>query len=374
MKILFLNTYKDWGGDEKWTINIGSGLQKKGHQVVISSLPGSETERQAVVHGLEIFPFKIGPDIAFWKIPNFKGYVQKNNINVVVCVQNNDVKVGGLAAKLAGVPVVLARQALDTIKRRPYHKLAFTKFVDGIITNTDALKNLYLSYGWFRDDFIHTIHDGMEIKEHVEDIDLRSMFDLPEDAIVLVGAGRIVYQKGFDLLIDVAKMAKDNGLNWRFLIVGTGQLEEALKKKAKTMQVDDYIKFIGFRDDVLPIMKAADLFVLSSRAESMTNVLREAMSVETACVATDVYGISELIEHEKSGYIVEPNRAMALYDGIEYVLSRPELKAKIEKNAKKRIKSAFSMEKMINETEDLFIRLLKKKGIDMQKPAYGHAH
>ncbi len=367
MKILFLNTYKDWGGDEKWTINIGYGLKQKGHHVVISSLPGSETERRALLHGLEIFPFRIGPDIAFWKIPNFRGYVQRNGINVVVCVQNNDVKVGGLAAKLAGVPLVLARQALDSIKRRPYHKLAFTKFVDGIITNSDALKNLYLSYGWFRDDFIHTIHDGMEINEDVEDIDLRSMFGLPEDAIVLVGTGRIVYQKGFDLLIDVAKMAKKNHLKWRFLIVGTGQLEEQLKKKAKDMKVDDYIKFIGFREDVLPIMKAADLFVLSSRSESMTNVLREAMSVETACVATDVHGISELIEHGKSGYIVEPNRAMAIYDGIEYILSRPELKAKIENESKKRIRSAFSMEKMINETENLFIRLLKKKGIDVQE-------
>ena len=361
MKILFLNTYKDWGGDEKWTINVGYGLQQKGHHVVISSLPGSETERHALERGLEIFPFRIGPDIAFWKIPNFKSYVQKNDINVVICVQNNDVKVGGLAAKLAGVRLVLARQALDTIKRRPYHKLAFTRFVDGIITNTDALKNLYMSYGWFRKDFIHTIHDGMEIREDVPDIDLKAMFGLSPDSVVLVGAGRIVYQTGFDLLIEVAKMARDNGLNWRFLIVGTGQLEDSLKKKAKSLDVDDYIRFIGFREDVLPIMKAADLFVLSSRSESMTNVLREAMSVETACVATDVYGISELIEHEKSGYIVEPGRALAIYEGIEYVLSNPRLKAEMEKNAKKRIRNAFSMEKMIDETEELLIRLLRKR-------------
>jgi glycosyltransferase involved in cell wall biosynthesis len=364
MRILFLNTYKDWGGDEKWTVNIGDGLRKKGHHVVISSLPGSETEKRALEKGLEIFPFRIGPDIAFWKVPNFKGYVQKNKIDVVVCVQNNDVKVGGLAAKLAGVKVVLARQTLDTIKRRPYHKLAFTKFVHGIITNSYALKDLYMNYGWFKEDFFHPIHDGMEISENVEDIDLRSMFDLPEDSTVLVGAGRIVHQKGFDLLIDVARMASDNELNWRFLVVGTGQIEDQLKKKATELKVDDYIKFIGFREDVLPIMKAADLFVLSSRSDSMTNVLRGAMSVETACVATDVYGISELIEHEKSGYIVEPERPRAIYDGIKYVLSNPDIKAKIEKNSLKRIKSAFSMQKMIDETEALFVKLLKKKGVD----------
>lgn len=362
MRILFLNTYKDWGGDEKWTINIGHGLKEKGHHVVISSQPGLETEKRALERGLEIFPFKVGPDIAFWKIPKFFKYVKKNKIEVVVCVQNRDVKIGALAAQLAGIKLILGRHALDAMKKRPYHKLVYTKYVDGIITNTHALKNLYMSYGWFKDDFIHPIHDGMEIHSNVDDIELRSMFDFPKDSIVLVGAGRVVHQKGFDLLIEVAKMAKNQDLKWRFLIVGSGQLEDKLKQLAKDKEVNEYIKFIGFRKDVLPIMKAADLFVLSSRSESMTNVLREAMSMETACVATDVYGISELIENEKSGYIVEPESVQAIYDGIEHVLSHPELKAKIEQNSLKRIKSAFTMDRMIDEVEQLFIQQLEKKG------------
>ncbi len=362
MRILFVNTYKDWGGDEKWTINIGKGLKAKGHFVVIGSRPGHETENRALEAGLEIFPLDIGPDIAFWKIPEIKSYIKKQKFDVVVCVQNRDIKIAALAAKLAGTKLVLGRQALDAMKQRPYHKLAFTKFVDGIITNTQALKNLYMSYGWFKDNFIHPVHDGMEIHENVADIDLRAMFDLPQDSAVLVGAGRIVHQKGYDLLIEVAKMAKERELNWRFIIVGEGQLEDELKQKASDLGVQEFIKFIGFRKDVMPIMKAADLFVLSSRSESMTNVLREAMSVETACVATDVYGISELIEEGISGHIVPPESAEKIFDGIKYVLDNPELKAQIEKNSLKRIKAAFTMQRMIDEIEALLIRLLQEKG------------
>jgi glycosyltransferase involved in cell wall biosynthesis len=188
------------------------------------------------------------------------------------------------------------------------------------------------------------------------------MFDLPKDSDVLVGAGRIVHQKGFDLLIKVAKLAKDHDLNWRFIVIGKGQLEEELKQMSTSLHVDDYIKFVGFRKDVFPIMKAADLFVLSSRSESMTHVLREAMSVETACVATDVHGISELIEHQKSGIIVKPESEQELFDGIKYVLDRPELKRKIEENSIKRIKEAFTMNRMVDEIESLFIKLLNKKG------------
>ncbi len=363
MRILFLNTYEDWGGDEKWTINIGTGLKAKGHHVVISSPPGLETEKRALENGLDIFPFKAGPDIAFWKIPKFRKYLRENKIDVAICIQNRDVKIGALAAKIEGIKLVLGRHALDGLKKdRPYHKFAYTRYLDGMITNSHALANHYMSYGWFTDDFFHPIHDGLEIQENVEDVNLKSMFDLPEDSIVMVGAGRIVHQKGFDLLVKAAKLAKDKNLNWRFIVIGKGQLEEELKQMSKNLDVVDYIKFVGFRNDVFPIMKAADLFVLSSRSESMTHVLREAMSVETACVATDVQGISELIEHGKSGYIVKPESEQELFDGIKHVLDNPELKQKIEENSIKRIKDAFTMQRMVDEIEALIIQLLAKKG------------
>lgn len=362
MRILFLNTYKDWGGDEKWTINIASGLKKKGHHVVVSSNPGLETENRAIAAGLTIYPFKAGPDIAFWKIPKFRKYLRKEKIDVLICVQNRDVKIGALAAKLEGVKLILGRHALDALKKdRMYHKFAFTRYLDGMITNSYALANQYKSYGWFKDGFLHPIHDGLEIPENVESIDLRKAFDLPKDSTVMVGAGRIVYQKGFDYLVRVAKMAKDQNMNWRFIIIGKGQLENELKQMSKDLGVEDYIKFVGFRKDVFPIMKAADIFVLSSRSESMTHVLREAMSMKTACVATDVHGISELIEHGKSGYIVTPESPKELFNGIKHLIDNTALKSQIEENSLKRIKEAFTMQRMVDEIEALFANLLEKK-------------
>lgn len=363
MRILFMNTLSVWGGCERWIVQVGRLLQSRGHEVVISSLPGSVTEQRAVENGLEIYPFSLHIDIAFWKIPKLVRYFKKKKFDVVVCVQKKDVKIGALAAKIAGVPLVMARSGLDVIKKKLYHKLAFTKYIDGITTNTFALKDIYMSYGYFKDDFIHPIHDGFEFIGDVEDIDIKSMFNLPQDSTVMVAVGRVCRQKGFDILIESVKIAKEKGKNWRFLVVGTGPLEDKLKQMAKELQVDDYLQFIGFRKDVLPIMKAADLFVLSSRSESMTNVLREAMSVKTACVTTDVLGIrGELMEHGKNGYIIEPENAQAIYDGIDYVLSHPEQKAEMAQNGYDRVNSSFSIEGMIDQIEQMFITQLEKKG------------
>lgn len=362
MRILFLNTLPVWGGCERWIVQVGRLLKQRGHHAIISSRPGSITEQRAIENGLDIFPFDLHADVAFWQIPRMVHFLKKERIDVFVGVQTRDVKIGALAARIAGVPLVFARNGLDTIKKKFYHKLAYTKYIDGITTNTFALKDIYMKYGFFKDDFIHPIHDGFEFIGDVEDIDIKSMFNLPQDSIVISAVGRIAHQKGFDVLIEVAKKAKGKGKNWRFLVVGTGPLEEKLKDLAAKLGVEDYIQFIGFRKDVLPIMKASDLFALSSRSESMTNVLREAMSVKTACVATDVLGIrGELMDHKVHGYIVEPENMEALYDGIEYVLTHPELKSELEKNGYKRVKESFSIEGMIDQIENLFESQLEKK-------------
>lgn len=363
MKIFFLNTLPIWGGCERWIVQVGRLMKSRGHEIVISSRPKSITEQRAIENDLDIYPFDLHSDIAFWKLPKLVKFLKKEKIDVFVGVQTRDVKIGCLAARIAGVPLVMARSGLDVVKKKFYHKLAYTKYIDGITTNTFALKDIYMNYGHFKDDFIHPIHDGFEFVGDVKDIDLRAMFDLPASSKIMVAVGRVAHQKGFDVLIRVAEMAKEKGDDWRFIVVGTGPLEAELKQLTIKKQVEDYIKFIGFRKDVLPIMKAADLFVLSSRSESMTNVLREAMSVKTACVTTDVLGIrGELMEHKKNGYIVEPENAQSLYDGIEYVLSHPELKADLARNGLERVKTAFSIDGMIDQIEQLFIEQLKKKG------------
>jgi len=361
MRILLLNTYPIWGGDEKWTINVGKGLLQRGHYVVISCCPGSETEKKAIEQGLEVIPFNIGPDIAFWKIHPFQKMLRLHGIEAVLCVQNRDVKIGALAARLAGIPAIFARQGLATIKHKFFHKISYTKYIDGIITNTNSIKEYYQSYSWLSNDKIHVIYDGLELPENLEKIDLHKEFDLKPNAKVIIGTGRLAEQKRFDLLIEVAAMAKVNEQNWTIIIAGTGRLEKELKRLAHEAGVDDIIKFIGFRNDVLNLMYSSDLFVLSSDSEGMSNALKEAMAVGKPCVATDVFGVSELFEDGSSGLMVNKGDSKGIYDNIVLVFSDVTLKESLQKNAASLIKKSFTMDKMITEIEQLFESQLAAK-------------
>jgi glycosyltransferase involved in cell wall biosynthesis len=364
LKIFFLNTFPEWGGGESWLVQVGKCLQDRGHEVVVASLPGSETETNAKAAGMEIYPFNLQMDIAYWKTPKLIRFLKQRQFDIAVFAQNRDVKVGAFAAKVAKVPVVLVRNGLDVIQKKLFHKIAFTNFVDGIITNAQALKDTYMSYGWFNDDFIHVIYDGLKLPGNVEKIDLREELALPSDSKLILSAGRLVSQKGFDYLIEVAALAKKHTRNWRFVVVGNGKLGNELQNHVRALEVDDYIKFIGFRDNILPYLNAGDLFVLSSRSEGLSSVLQEAMSLGKASVATAVSGVPELFQDGRAGLMVEKHNPQAIYDGIDRVLNNPLLKSKYEAEALARIKEDFLEEEMIDRLEALFNKYLDKRKLN----------
>ena len=195
--------------------------------------------------------------------------------------------------------------------------------------------------------------------DNVMKIDLHKEFNLKPDSKVILSAGRLAEQKRFDLIIEVAAMAKSQNHNWSFIIAGIGRLEKELNKMAIDRGVDDIIKFIGFRDDVLTLMKSANLFVLPSDSEGMSNALREAMGVGLPCIATDVFGVEELFQDGKSGLMVEKGDSKAIFNAIINIFSNEELRISLLENGTKLIKESFTMERMIDEVEKLFEDQLK---------------
>lgn len=360
MRVLIINTFPVWGGDEKWTVNIAKGLMDRGHYVLVACPGNSQTEQKAKGVGLPTHALHIGLDIAFWKIPSLIKLLKAQKIDIVVGVQNRDMKIGGLSARLARIPAIFGRQGLDTIKNKFDHKIVFTKFLDGIITNTRSIKQLYESYKWFPEKFIHVVYDGMTLPDQLTELDLHQEFNLIPESKVIIGTGRLARQKRFDLLIKMASMAKAEQLNWSIIIAGTGELENDLKAMIIKYNVEDMVKLIGFREDVLALMNSSDLFVLSSDSEGMSNALREAMAVGKACVATDVFGVEELFENGKSGIKVPKGDAQAIYIAVKSIFFNPELKRRIENSAKQIIQSKFTMNGMIDQIEHIFEDQLAK--------------
>jgi glycosyltransferase involved in cell wall biosynthesis len=358
MNILFLNSLgkSKWGGGEKWMVNAGKGLASRGHKVTIACIPGSVIEKKSKDAGLKTWSFTISVDIAFWKIPSLKLFLLNNKIDVLICCQNKDVKIGARAARQVGVKAIFARQGVQNLTNRKKYIKPFTQYIDGIITNTKSIKATYESFGWFPENFIHVIYNGVDLDMVVEEMDMREKYQLPENSRIIFSAGRLDHQKGFDLLIEVAKKAKNQGLNWQFIIAGEGKLKKSLKDQATRLGVAESVHFTGFTHHVAAMLAASDVFVMPSRYEGMPNALLEAMAAGKANVATSVNGAPELVEDGVTGFLVETENVNQLFDRLFEVLNNDDLRVSMGIRSRERVEQYFTYENMTDNLLSLINR------------------
>ncbi len=357
MNILFLNSLgkEKWGGGEKWMVKAGEGLKNRNHQVYIACRPNSVIEEKAKDRQLKVLHFSIVADIAFWQMPKLKKLLNTYKIDVLVCCQNKDVKIGARAARQHGVKAIFARQGIQNLSNRKKYIKPFTKYIDGIITNTLSIKKIYETFGWFPANFIHVIYNGVDISKPEKVLNLHEWLHLPDGSKTIFSAGRLDHQKGFDLLIEVATIAKAKNLNWQFIIAGEGKLKNELNTLANKKGVAEMIHFIGFSNEITSLLSAAEVFVLPSRYEGMPNALLEAMSMGKASVATSVNGAPELIEDGISGFLVESENTDQIYQRLYTLLTDENLRKSMELNAVLRVNQHFTFDKMTDNLEQLFI-------------------
>ena len=140
---------------------------------------------------------------------------------------------------------------------------------------------------------------------------------------VIVWVGRMVPVKGLDILLKSCALLRDRGVEYHLYLVGEGPLRGELTAQAKAHDLVTHITFVGPRvhDELPNWYRAADLTVLPSRSEGLPNVLRESLACGTPFVASNVGGISEIVDPDR-GLLVPAEDPSNLADAIAQALAR----------------------------------------------------
>ncbi len=356
LTIVFSNAAKSWGGGEKWMLSAAMNLAARGHRIFFGIRTGSPLAQRAESANFETLDFNIRGTFAPAKTIRITRMLRKISPHIMVLNFNKDVRVAGLAARIARVPVNIARHGAPIICNRLRHRLTL-KLVDGIITNTNSIRDLYATYGWIPQDFVRVIYNGVSVPRSVQPMNLRAMYNTG-DNFIFAAAGRLCHEKGFDILIESAAILKREGLPIRFLVAGEGSLLDELRARATELDVTEQVRFIGFVDTPLPFIKGANAFVLPSRMEGMPNVVLEAMALGVVPIAAAVNGVPELISHGENGFIVAPQNAKTLADGIRYVFEHRDMLEQIGENGKSTVEAKFTFEHMTDDLEAFFSQRL----------------
>ncbi len=169
----------------------------------------------------------------------------------------------------------------------------------------------------------------------------------------LLYVGRLAAAKGLPILLKSLKVLASKHAAVHLTVVGDGPDRELLERQAADLEIAAHVDFVGSKSpaEVRRYLRAADVFVMSSFAEGVPVVLMEAMMAQRPVVATQIAGISELVEDGVSGFLVPPSDVERLSDRIHQLLSDEDLRQRFGQQGQRRVSEAFNVH---NEAKKLY--------------------
>ncbi len=172
--------------------------------------------------------------------------------------------------------------------------------------------------------------------------------------------GRIERQKGVTDLLDAAeRVIAERPDDWHLVIVGDGPQREALRQRsAESPLLSPRVHWMGRRDDVPSLLKAADVLVLPSLWEGMPNVVLEAMAARRAVVGTRIEGTEDLVIPGETGWLVPPQSPDALAAALQEAAADPDRTRRFGEAGRRRVEESFSQQAVIAAYERLWAGVL----------------
>lgn len=207
-----------------------------------------------------------------------------------------------------------------------------------------------------------TIHNGIDcdaFRPRPENrTAARAKFDLPPEAFVIGGIGRLTYQKNFALFLETAAKVLAVHPEAFFVIAGSGEDEAALREQARALGIDARVRFLGFVRDMGELYPALDLLLLTSRYEGLPITILEAMAAGLPIVASRLDGIAEVLADGIDAALVEPQSAEVFSARVLELLEQPERAAAHARATREKAVAAYSAQRVARDVEAIYERYL----------------
>ena len=382
MKILFIITKSEIGGAQRFLYELVTHLSPEKYEIMVAAGGHGELFEKLYKKDVKTVTIRnfsnimgIKNFLALWEIFQI---IKKSNPDVLYLLSSEAGFTGSLAGSFYRLifwcqnPKIIYRiggwafkepENIITKKIYLWAEKISTPFKDIIITNSEFDRYLAIKNKVAGPEKIIMIYNGVnlnEIKFFPKEIARNYLiskirnYKLEIRNSIQVGTIANLYKnKGIEYLISaIARISDHNKFN--FIIIGEGPERQYLEKIVKKHELENIVFLTGAIPDAYQYLKAFDLFVLPSIKEGQPWVILEAMAADVPIVATNIAGIPEMIENEKSGLLVEPADPDALAVAIEKILTHPSLAHECAEKALAVVKEKFRMSDMIRKNEELF--------------------
>ena len=313
----------------------------------------------------DVFELPMAHKFDYKAVSTLANYITANNIDAVHTHGYKSDVLGVLAAKKAGVPVIVTPHGFENakdIKLRLFIWLGCQamKFADHVVPLSPQLVKDCKQYAIKEPQLVY-IQNGVDLSE-VEKFKNKSL-GLTKAKKRIGFIGQMISRKNIIDLLDVFNELHNKMDNVELVLLGDGDSRVSLEQHTQTLESKDDIHFLGYRDDRLDYLKSFDLFVMTSTLEGIPRCLMEACAMETPVAAYDIAGIDQLITHESTGLLAPLGDKAALLLAWEKILQNDDYARQLGKNACDYVNEHYSAKRMADEYTTLFNELLDNKDV-----------
>lgn len=353
--------------------------------ILIDSLESGGAERQALYTLQELGRHGIDVELIFYHRPSHQSYdlsaydprrlvfirkdgnpagllhrlakhLRGNSTHVLYALKETPCLYGAVAAKLAGVPHMLAGHR--TVVRPPYWARLGLRLVKRLcsawVVNTRAVGQALSEMLDIQDGKIEVVHNGIDaaaFRSRLSREEARSKLGISASAQVVSIIAELRPEKKHEMFLQVARQVLEQMPEVVFLVAGAARHDDqvtlpALRDRARALGIERSIRFLGRRADVADILAATDVSVLTSRLEGLSNTILESMTCSVPVVTTNYPGVEEVLTDGQEGFITPQGDEAAMAGRISQLLCDEPLRRRMGSAGYETVRSKFSIEAM----------------------------
>jgi len=360
MKILHTEASPGWGGQEIRVLDEAQGCIERGHKVWIAGQPHSQIVPASRKRGIETFELPFGR-VNFTTVRAMIGLLNQLDPDIVVTHSRNDTWIATLGILFGRAKAKLIRMRHVSIPVKPglRNRWLYGRRSARVVTTGEMIRSHLIDVLKLDPAHVVSIPTGTDLSRYFpgDKAQARAKLGLPADKNLIGMVATLRSWKGHRFMVDALLDRKLDGAAAVF--VGDGPQEPFLLQQVEERGLKERVIFAGRREDVQDWLRAFDVFVLPSTGnEGIPQALMQAMATGLPAVTTPVGAIPELVVHNESGWIVQPENPASLAEGIAAVLNDPMLAKRLGDAGRAIVEKKHTKAAMLDAMEEVFRKAL----------------
>ncbi len=363
LRVLHVDSERPWRGGERQVLELMRRQRRRGDEPHLAAPADSAIFNKAREERFAVHPV---PMRGTWDLASavaIAGLHRSLRPDLVHWHAARAHALGAIASLLAPGPArILSRRVDFPVRRSPGSRLLWALPVEAIAAISEGVREALIQSG-VAPERIRVVPSGIDLSPFDEPADrvaLRQRFGVAPEEVLAIQAAALAPHKSQSDLLKATALACHEAPRLRVWIAGEGPLRRSLEEEHRSLGLGTAVRFLGFRDDVNDLLRAADLFVVSSYLEGMGTATLDAMAAGLPVVATRVGGIPEIVESELSGLLVPPRDPGALAAAMVRLANDAALRARFGEGGRVRVRD-FSADRTEQRTRALYEEVMEDR-------------